>query len=69
MKKSPLLTGIIALHQPLYRRGVVNNLFFTTQTLREYHYQKQKNNAFYHIQAMNLPFQNFEFHYLLRGQP
>ena len=25
---------------------------------------KQKNNAYYHIQAINLPFQNIEFYYL-----
>ena len=41
-----------------------NNLFFTTTALREYHYQKQKNNAYYHIQAINLPFQNIEFYYI-----
>jgi uncharacterized protein len=35
--------------------------------LRAYHYQKQKSNAFYHIQAANLPFQNFEFFYLPQG--
>ena len=58
------LAGIVALHRPLYRRGVLNNLFFTTACLRDYHYQKQKNNAFYHVQAINLPFQNFEFYYL-----
>lgn len=58
------LSGIIALHRSHYHRGVLNNLFFTTLYLREYHYQKQKNNAFYHIQALNLPFQNFEFNYL-----
>ena len=58
------LAGLLALHRPHYRRSVLNNLFFTTLYLREYHYQKQKNNAFYHIQAINLPFQNFEFHYL-----
>lgn len=58
------LGGLVALHKKQYRRGVVNNLFFTTGQLRDYHYQKQRNNAFYHIQAMNLPFQNFEFHYL-----
>ena len=58
------LAGLLALHRPHFRRGVLNNLFFTTLYLREYHYQKQKNNAFYHIQAINLPFQNFEFHYL-----
>lgn len=59
------LSGIVELHSDCYRRGVLNNLFFSTLYLREYHYQKQKSNAFYHIQAMNLPFQNFEFHYLL----
>ncbi|WP_301101717.1 SPASM domain-containing protein [Propionivibrio sp.] len=58
------LAGLIELHREHYRRGVRNNLFFTTLSLREYHYQKQKNNAFYHIQAINLPFQNFEFNYL-----
>jgi len=41
-----------------------NNLFFTTSSLRDYHYQKQKNNGYYHIQAINLPFQNIEFYYL-----
>jgi uncharacterized protein len=58
------LSGLIELHRAHYRKGVLNNLFFTTFYLREYHYQKQRNNAFYHIQAVNLPFQNFEFHYL-----
>ena len=62
------LGGIVALHGSLYQRGVLNNLFFTTAFLREYHYQKQKNNAFYHIQAVNLPFQNFEFFYLPEGR-
>ena len=41
-----------------------NNIFFTTSSLRYYHYLKQKNNAYYHIQAINLPFQNIEFYYL-----
>ena len=41
-----------------------NNLFFTTSALRDYHYLKQKNNAYYHIQAINLPFQNIEFYYI-----
>jgi len=43
---------------------IPNNLFFTTTALREYHYTKQKNNGFYHIAAVNLPFQNIEFHYI-----
>ncbi|MBQ7668648.1 MAG: radical SAM protein [Clostridia bacterium] len=46
-----------------------NNLFFTTTALRDYHYTKQKNNGYYHIQAINLPFQNIEFTYLeLEGE-
>ena len=40
------------------------NLFFTTMALREYHYTKQKNNGYYHIRALNLPFQNMEFYRL-----
>jgi uncharacterized protein len=58
------LSGLVALHRAHYQRGVLNNLFVTTSCLRDYHYQKQKNNAFYHVQTANLPFQNFEFHYL-----
>ena len=41
-----------------------NNVFVTTGALRDCHYAKQKNNAFYHIQAMDLPFPNLEFYYL-----
>ncbi len=40
------------------------NLFFTTTALRNYHYAKQKENAYYHLQAINLPFPNIEFYYL-----
>lgn len=58
------LGGLLALHRPLFQRGVRNNLLVTTGYLRDYHYQKQKANAFYHIQAINLPFQNLEFNYL-----
>ena len=43
-------------------KDVCNNLFFTTAALRDYHYYKQKNNGFYHIAALNLPFQNVEFY-------
>lgn len=58
------LGGLLALHHPLFLRGVRNNLLVTTGYLRDYHYQKQKANAFYHIQAINLPFPNLEFNYL-----
>lgn len=60
------ISRIIHSHSELYQRNVLNNLFFTTSHLRDYHYLKQKNNAFYHIQAINLPFQNVEFYYLLQ---
>lgn len=52
---------LIKLHAATYLKNVRNNLFFTTRTLREYHYTKQRKNAFYHIQAINLPFPNIEF--------
>src|SRR5690606_28170300 len=55
------LMPFIGLNRKNFISNTLNNLFFTTHYLREYHYQKQKNNAFYHIQAINLPFQNFEF--------
>ncbi|MFN8672988.1 MAG: SPASM domain-containing protein [Candidatus Sericytochromatia bacterium] len=58
------LNNIINIHRDFYKKDILNNLFFTTNALREYHYQKQKNNAFYHIQAINLPFQNIEFYYI-----
>lgn len=57
------LDALLATCRQWFIKGVLNNLFVTTGQLREYHYQKQKNNAFYHIQAMNLPFQNFEFYW------
>ena len=41
-----------------------NNILFTTSSLRNYHYIKQKNNAYYHIEAINLPFQNMNFYYI-----
>ena len=37
-----------------------NNLFATTSALRDTHYSKHKNNAYYHIQTVNLPFPNIE---------
>jgi len=58
------LNGLLNDLQPHFIGNILNNCFFTTQSLREYHYQKQKNNAFYHIQAINLPFQNMEFFWL-----
>jgi uncharacterized protein len=57
------LSGLLALQRGMYLKGVLNNLFVTTGCLRDYHYRKQKSNAYYHVQAINLPFQNFEFYW------
>lgn len=58
------LTNILKDYYQFLSQEKPNNLFFTTQALREYHYQKQKKNAYYHIAAINLPFQNIEFYYI-----
>ena len=59
------LTHFLRRYGKYLSRERENNIFFTTAALRDYHYTKQKNNAFYHIQAVDLPFQNLEFYYLL----
>lgn len=61
------ISNLIREYANEYSADTPNNLFFTTTALRDYHYQKQKNNAYYHIQAINLPFQNIEFYYLKGG--
>ena len=58
------ITNILSLYYNDISNDNPNNLFFTTSELRDYHYFKQKNNAYYHIQAINLPFQNIEFFYV-----
>ncbi len=58
------ITNLINEYKKEYSIDNTNNIFFTTSSLRDYHYIKQKNNAYYHIQAINLPFQNIEFYYL-----
>ncbi len=57
------LSPLLACHGGLFLPSAANNMFVTTGFLRKYHYQKQRDNAFYHIQAINLPFQNFEFYW------
>lgn len=61
------ITNIIKEYYKYLSIDNPNNLFFTTSALRDYHYTKQKNNAYYHIDAINLPFQNIEF-YLIGGK-
>ena len=61
------ITNIIKEYYKYLSIDNPNNLFFTTAALRDYHYTKQKNNAYYHIDAINLPFQNIEF-YLIGGK-
>lgn len=58
------ITNLITEYKLEYSTYNPNNIFFTTNALRDYHYIKQKNNAYYHINAINLPFQNIEFYYL-----
>ncbi len=58
------ITNMVKEYKNEYSLDKPNNIFFTTSSLRDYHYLKQKNNAYYHIQAINLPFQNIEFYYL-----
>lgn len=57
------LTGFLRSFSKYLSKENPNNIFFTTTHLRDYHYVKQKNNAYYHISAINLPFQNAEFNY------
>ena len=61
------ITNLLREYYPSLSKENPNNLFVTTTDLRDYHYQKQKNNAYYHIDAINLPFQNIEF-YMLGGE-
>lgn len=58
------ITSLINEYKHSLTFDMPNNIFFTTYSLRDYHYIKQKNNAYYHIQAINLPFQNIEFYYI-----
>ena len=58
------ITNLIKEYKDFISYENPNNLFFTTSSLRDYHYIKQKNNAYYHMQAINLPFQNIEFYYI-----
>jgi uncharacterized protein len=57
------LGPFLRLHQDLFLQDIRNNLYVTTKTLREYHYSKQRKNAFYHIQSINLPFPFLEFYW------
>jgi uncharacterized protein len=58
------LGELLSMYKGMLSAERPNNLFFTTSDLRDVHYQKQRANAYYHMQAINLPFQNIEFYYL-----
>lgn len=62
------ISGLLREYAKEYATGSPNNLLVTTTELRDCHYRKQENNAYYHIQAINLPFQNIEFYYLTLDQ-
>ena len=57
------ITDFLKSYKKYLSKESPTNIFFTTTHLRDYHYIKQKNNAYYHIAAVNLPFQNVEFNY------
>jgi uncharacterized protein len=57
------LAPVLKLSAAYSKDGILNNLLVTTDYLRRYHYEKQKNNGFYHIQAINHPFQNIEYYW------
>ncbi|MDH5676848.1 MAG: SPASM domain-containing protein [Myxococcales bacterium] len=57
------LAPLLRQHRRLFVEGVRNLLYVTTRSLRDYHYKKQQKNAFYHIQAINLPFPHLEFYW------
>ena len=59
------LHPLLEHYGPYFSQENANNILFTTTALRDVHYAKQKENAFYHMQAMDLPFQNIEFYFLL----
>jgi len=58
------ISDIIHRHKDSYLDGVFNSIFFTTKQARIYHYEKHAKNAFYHIQAINIPFHNLKFVYM-----
>ena len=58
------ITNIFNEYKDCLSKENNNNIFFTTTALRDYHYTKQKENAYYHMEAINLPFQNIEFVYI-----
>ena len=60
------ISGFLHTYGPFLSKTDENNLLFTTSALREYHYAKQKNNGFYHMQTMDLPFQNIELFYITK---
>ncbi len=43
-----------------YQKDIPNCLLFLTKEMRAYHYDKQRKNVFYHLQAFNLPFPPIE---------
>ncbi|HHT7005402.1 TPA: radical SAM protein [Campylobacter coli] len=55
------ISSFLKENSRLYSLNHKNFIFFTTKALREYHYEKQAKNAFYHVQTINLPFLRFEF--------
>ena len=58
------MTDIIQRNKKYYIKDVMNLVYFSTKQARAYHYKKHANNAFYHIQEINLPWNMFQFKYI-----
>lgn len=57
------LTRFLAQQEPSFLPDFGNLLSITTVRAREYHYAKHAQNAFYHLETVNLPFHEFRFSY------
>ncbi|HEG8091527.1 TPA: SPASM domain-containing protein [Campylobacter jejuni] len=60
------ITDFIKRNSTMMKEGEYYHLHFTTRMMREYHYECQRKNAFYHAQAVNLPFPRLTFQYYLQ---
>lgn len=57
------MKNVLLQYSGSYLADYGNMWSVTTIKAREYHYQKHGNNAFYHIETLNLPFPEFRFNW------
>lgn len=58
------ISSMIHSENESYLDGITNVMYFTSKNAWSYHYDWHKKNAFYHIQAINLPFHCLNFIYI-----